>query len=545
MLIDSAVITGSILVNNTNVSSITNVAGFATTGSNQFNGNQSISGSITSNGTITAQTLVVQTVTSSVEFVTGSTRNGSLASNTHEFTGSVGITGSATTLFSVNNSVLFISSSGNIGMGTTNPTVAAGMGLVINGGAVSPRIALKNTNSGDASTDGFQIVFTTQNEAVLENRELGAIRLLTNGSERMRITSGSNIGIGTVAPATLLHISGTFSDLMRIEGSSTGNNTTYYSAVNGSGDMMQVGIANAGYSNALYPTITTRGAYLYSPRDLGIIAESGFNILFQTSGSERMRITSAGNVGIGTSSPTTLLHVSGSSSIIIPVGTTAQRNAVSSSGMIRINSTFNKLEFFNNSTWNVVKNEPVGTYSDPITDLQAFDQLNRPEGTYYFRPPNNTATSDVFQMYYRVMAGNGFVRVFSSPYNDTATVNLINLSIPLTQLLVQRDNGDFRTTAGWNDGALRYFNTRNTTGDLTTTGDRIGSRIYFGYPGGHGIYNTTQLVCSWSNVGTGAVGAGYDGAECGTFPNGLRWGTSTNTANYDNRSGTWELWLRW
>jgi len=94
MLIHSAEITGSVQFNNTDVSGITSVAGFASTGSNQFNGNQSISGSITSNGTITAQTLVVQTVTSSVEFVTGSTRNGSLSSNTHQFTGSVLMTGS-------------------------------------------------------------------------------------------------------------------------------------------------------------------------------------------------------------------------------------------------------------------------------------------------------------------------------------------------------------------------------------------------------------------------------------------------------------------
>jgi hypothetical protein len=137
MLIHSAVITGSVQFNNTDVSGITNVSSFATTasvdaviiktgsfattssvnelqsktgsyastssvnnlqsvtgsyastGSNQFNGNQSISGSITSNGTITAQTLVVQTVTSSIEFITGSTRNGSIAENTHQFTGSV------------------------------------------------------------------------------------------------------------------------------------------------------------------------------------------------------------------------------------------------------------------------------------------------------------------------------------------------------------------------------------------------------------------------------------------------------------------------
>ncbi len=43
--------------------------------------------------TLTAQTLVVQTITSSVDFVTGSTRFGSLSSNTHVFTGSMAITG--------------------------------------------------------------------------------------------------------------------------------------------------------------------------------------------------------------------------------------------------------------------------------------------------------------------------------------------------------------------------------------------------------------------------------------------------------------------
>jgi hypothetical protein len=50
--------------------------------------------SFTTTGTITAQTLVVQTVSSSIEFVTGSTKFGSLLTNTHQFTGSVTITGS-------------------------------------------------------------------------------------------------------------------------------------------------------------------------------------------------------------------------------------------------------------------------------------------------------------------------------------------------------------------------------------------------------------------------------------------------------------------
>ena len=64
---------------------------------NSFNvaGNLTASNAVLS-GTLTAQTLVVQTITSSIDFVTGSTRFGSLLTNTHTFTGSVSITGSLT-----------------------------------------------------------------------------------------------------------------------------------------------------------------------------------------------------------------------------------------------------------------------------------------------------------------------------------------------------------------------------------------------------------------------------------------------------------------
>ena len=60
----------------------------------ELTGSLKISGSLTVNDTITAQRLHVQTITSSVELVTGSTQFGTLMSNTHQFTGSVLITGS-------------------------------------------------------------------------------------------------------------------------------------------------------------------------------------------------------------------------------------------------------------------------------------------------------------------------------------------------------------------------------------------------------------------------------------------------------------------
>lgn len=45
-------------------------------------------------GTLTAQTIVAQVITSSVQYITGSTQFGSLLTNTHQFTGSVLVTGS-------------------------------------------------------------------------------------------------------------------------------------------------------------------------------------------------------------------------------------------------------------------------------------------------------------------------------------------------------------------------------------------------------------------------------------------------------------------
>jgi len=70
----------------------------ALTGSNAMTASSAdtlyVRNNVTALGSITAQTLVVQTITSSVDFVTGSTRFGSLLTNTHLFTGSVAITGS-------------------------------------------------------------------------------------------------------------------------------------------------------------------------------------------------------------------------------------------------------------------------------------------------------------------------------------------------------------------------------------------------------------------------------------------------------------------
>jgi hypothetical protein len=92
-----------------------------------------------------------------------------------------------------------LDSSGNLGLGTTNPSVASGLGIVVNGGAGQARIALKNTNTGDASTDGFQLAVDTSSNAYIDQRENADLIFNTNNSGRARITSGGDLCVGTTS----------------------------------------------------------------------------------------------------------------------------------------------------------------------------------------------------------------------------------------------------------------------------------------------------------------------------------------------------------
>jgi hypothetical protein len=187
-----------------------------------------------------------------------------------------------------------------------------------------------------------------------------------------------------------------------------------------------------------------------------------------------------------------------------------------------------------------------GGINNPFTSPTEARLLGYTSGDYYFKS-GSMSSPQLLEFQRDYYENRGWVCVFRSPYRSTATTNKIDLNIPMDGLLVQRDTLDLRGAVYWSTPIT--YNTvlgsgNNTADSGTGYAGSNARRVMLGGGGGHGIYRTDQSQCNWGNS-TGAIGAGWDGVNCGSFPNDLVWGTGNANPAYENRSGTWSHWITW
>ena len=123
--------------------------------------------------------------------VTGGTISGNLVVTGTETVGTI-ISPAALTLQTNNGTTaITVDTSQNVGIGTTTTTPTNGRALIIYE-TTYPRLTLRNSTTGQTSTDGYGLV-GVGNDLYVENAEAGNLAFTTSNTERMRIDSSGRV----------------------------------------------------------------------------------------------------------------------------------------------------------------------------------------------------------------------------------------------------------------------------------------------------------------------------------------------------------------
>jgi len=207
-----------------------------------------------------------------------------------------------------------VTSSGNVGIGTDNPQRK--LSIKDSGNTFISIENSTNVTSGliGANSSGLTLISRDTQGGSTEK----PIQFITGSTEKVRIDSSGKVGIGTNNPTQKLKVYAGSIEVSRFNGEYTGDavdgQTSLFThpgsdAGAGSGSAISI-VGGTGSATALYFGDT-------ADADVGSISyfHSDNSLRFTTNTEERLRITSSGNVGIGTENPDKKLRVEGDARI--------------------------------------------------------------------------------------------------------------------------------------------------------------------------------------------------------------------------------------
>ena len=160
-------------------------------------------------------------------------------------------------------------------------TAVFASGITISGGTNLTVSGTAEFASGTVSAPG--VTFIDDNNTGLYSPAADTVAITTAATERVRVDNAGNVGIGTTSPATALEVQSASNTSIRIDNEDDSTATLVFH--------------NTGSTD----------------RQISVTAGA---MKFGGSSDEQMRIDSSGKVGIGTSSPSNILHIKNDSPTI-------------------------------------------------------------------------------------------------------------------------------------------------------------------------------------------------------------------------------------